>query len=80
MNASSFITFVTYMIQQNVIHFGKSYLSPLKWHQTQRNTHYIYRVTDPYIKAIPVYGSFSEANCNARFGTCADIVSYLCKF
>ena len=23
---------------------------------------------------------FSEANCHARFGTCADIVSYLCKF
>ena len=23
---------------------------------------------------------FSETNCNTRFGTCADIVSYLCKF
>ena len=23
---------------------------------------------------------FSEANCHARFGTCADIVAYLCKF
>ena len=31
-------------------------------------------LTDPRIL------KFSEANCNARFGTCADIVSYLCKF
>ena len=23
---------------------------------------------------------FSEANCNARFGTRVDIVSYLCRF
>ena len=23
---------------------------------------------------------FSEADCITRFGTCADIVSYLCKF
>ena len=38
------------------------------------------RVTDAFIKAIPVYWSFSEANCHTRFGTCADIVSYLCKF
>ena len=38
------------------------------------------RVTDTYIKAIPVYCSFSEAICHTRFGTCADIVSYLCKF
>ena len=26
-----------------------------QWHQTLRNTHYISRVTDAYIKAIPVY-------------------------
>ena len=32
------------------------------------------------MKAIPVYWSFSEANCHARFGTWGDIVSYLCKF
>ena len=32
------------------------------------------------MKAIPVHWSFSEANCNARFGTCADIESYLYKF
>ena len=59
---------------------GKNYLSPLKWHQTQRNTHYISRITDAYIKAIPVYLRFSEAICLAHFGTRANIVSYLCKF
>ena len=45
-----------------------------------KNTYYISRVTDANIKAIPVYWIFSEANCHTRFGTCADIVSYLCKF
>ena len=58
----------------------KDYLSPLKWHQTKRKTRYIFRVTDASIKAIPVYWRFSEANCHAHFGTCANIVSYLCKF
>ena len=38
------------------------------------------RVTDAYIKAIPVYCSISEANCHTRIGTWADIVSYLCEF
>ena len=33
-----------------------------------------------YINAIPVYLSFSEANCHTRFGTYVDRVSYLCKF
>ena len=59
---------------------GKNYLSPLKWHQALRNTHYISQVTDVYIKAIPLYWRFSEANCHTRFGTCAHIVSSLCKF
>ena len=59
---------------------GKNYLSPLKWHQTLKKYHYISRVTDPYIKSIPVYWRFSEANCHAHFGTRANIVSYLCKF
>ena len=51
MNESSSITFFTDMLRQNVM----NYLSPLKWHQILRNPHYIARVTDPYIKAIPVY-------------------------
>ena len=59
---------------------GKNYSSPLKWHKALRNTHFISRVTDAYIKVIPVYWSFSEANCHTRFGICADKVSYLFKF
>ena len=81
MNGSSFITFFTDMLRQNVIPFWKELFVAFKMApEIKRNPHYIARVTDPYIKAIPVYLSFSEANCNARFGTCADIVSYLCKF
>ena len=80
MNESSFISFFTYMLRQNVIPFWKELFVALKWHQTFRSPHYIARVTDLYIKAIPVYRSYSEANYNARFGTCVDIVSYLCKF
>ena len=50
---------------------GKSYLSPL--HKAALSIFL-------ELQAIPVYWSFSEANFNARFGSCADIVSYLCKF
>ena len=46
----------------------------------QNGTHYISRFTDAYVKAIPVYCSFSITNCNISFGSCGDIVSYLCKF
>ena len=78
MNASSFITFFTYMLRQNVIPFWKELFVAFKMAPNIKNTHYISRVINPYIKAIPEF--FSEATCNARFGTCADIVSYLCKF
>ena len=79
MNASSFITFFTYMLGQNAIPFWKELFVAFKM-ASIINTHNNSRVTDPHIKAIPVYCSFSEANCNARFGTCADILSYLCNF
>ena len=72
MNASSFILFLTYMLRQNVLHFWKVPFVAFK-----RNTHYISRVTDAYKKATPLYGNISEANCNTRFGTCADIVTYI---
>ena len=80
MNASSFITFFTCMLQQIGIPFWKELFVAFKMAPNINNNHFISRVTDPYIKAIPVYWSFSEANCITRFGTCADIVSYLCKF
>ena len=68
------------MLRQNVIPFWKELFVALKWQQTYRKTHCISRVTDANIKAIPVYWRFSEANCHACFGTCAGIVSSLCKF
>ena len=37
------------------------------------------RVTDAYIEVTPIY-CFFKTNCNTRFGTCVDIVPYLCKF
>ena len=55
MNASSFITFFTYMLRQNAIPFWKELFIAFKLTPNIRNTHYIYQVTDPYIKAIPVY-------------------------
>ena len=79
MNASSFITFFTYMLRLNGIPFWKELFVAFKMAPNIKK-HYISRVTDQNIKAIPVYLSFSEANSNARFGTCADIVSHLCKF
>ena len=54
MNASSFITFFTYMLRQNTIPFWKELFVALKMVPNIKNTHYISRVTDPYIKAIPV--------------------------
>ena len=68
------------MLRQNAIPFWKELFVAFKMASNIKNTHYFPRVTDPYIKAAPVYLRFSEANCNTCFGTCADKVSYLCKF
>ena len=68
------------MLRQNVIPFWKELFVAFKMALNIKKNPYISRVTDAYIKAIPVYWRFSEANCHARLGTCADIVSYLCKF
>ena len=50
MNARSLMTFFTYMLRQKVIPFWKELF--ITFHT---ETHYISRVTDPYIKDIPVY-------------------------
>ena len=56
MNESSFITFFTDMLRQNVIPFWKELFVAFKMApDIIKNSHYIARVTDPYIKAIPVY-------------------------
>ena len=55
MNASSFITFFTYMLRLNVIPLWKEPFVAFKMAPNIKNTHYISRVTDPYIKVIPIY-------------------------
>ena len=77
MNASSFITFFTYMLRQNVIPFWKELFVAFKVAPNIKKNSLYSRVTYSYIKAIPVYWRFSEANCHAHFGTRANIVSYL---
>ena len=54
MNASSFITFFTYMLLQNGTPFWKELFVAFKM-APNINTHYISRVTNAYINAIPVY-------------------------
>ena len=77
---SSFVTFITYMLLQNVIPFSKELFVAYKMAPDIKKNSLYFRDTDAYIKAISVYWSFSEANCHTRFGKCADIVSYNCKF
>ena len=43
------------MLRQNAIPFWKERFVAFKMAPNIRNTHYISRVTDRYIKAIPVY-------------------------
>ena len=58
MNASSFITLYTYILRQNVIPFCKELFVAFKMAPNVKK-HPLYlnisRVTDAYIKAIPVY-------------------------
>ena len=70
MNASSFITSFTYILRQNVISFWKELFVAFKMAPNIKK-HSLY---------VSNYSCISEANCHTRFGTCADIVSYLCKF
>ena len=80
MNASSFITFLTYMLQQNVIPFWKElFVAFIMAPNIKKHTLYFssYR---PIYKGHTCILKFSEANCYARFCTRADIESYLCKF
>ena len=58
MDASSLITFFTYMLRQNVIPFWKELFVAFKMAPSIKNTHYFTRVTDVYIKVIPVYCFF----------------------
>ena len=76
MNASCFITFFIYMLRQNSIPFWKVLFVTFKMAPSiKKNSQY-------FLNYRPLYKGHS---CklkffDACFGTCADIVSYLCKF
>ena len=80
MNASSIITFFTYMLRQNAIPFLKELYVPFKMIPNIKKHSLYFLSYRPKYKNHSCILKFSEANCNARFGTSADIVSYLCKF
>ena len=80
MNASSFITFFTYMLRQNAIPFWKDLFVAFKMIPNIKKLSLYFSSYRPNYKSHSCILKFSEANCNARFGTSADNVSYLCKF
>ena len=80
MNESSFITFFTYMLRQNVTPFWKELFVAFKMAPNKKKNSLSFSSNRRLYKGHSCILVFSEANCHARFGTCADIVSYLCKF
>ena len=80
MNASSFITFFTYMLRQNAIPFWQELFVAFQMAPNIKiHSLYFSSYRRLYKGHLCTLNFFSEANCNTRFGTCADIVSYLCK-
>ena len=80
MNASSFITFCTHMLRQNVIAFWKELFIAFKMAPNIKKHTLYFSSYSPLNKGHSCILKFFEANCYARFGTCAEIVSYFCKF
>ena len=77
MNASSFITFFTYMLRQNAIPFWKELFVAFKMIPNIKKHSLYFMSYRPKYKGHSCILKFSEANCNVRFGTSADIVAYL---
>ena len=80
MNASSFITFFTYMLRQNGIPFQKELFVAFKMAPNIKKHSLYFWCYRRLYKGHSCILKVFEANCNTRFGTCADIESYLCKF
>ena len=80
MNASSFITLFTYMLRQNVIPFWKELFVAFKMAPNIKKHSLYFSSYRRLYKGHSCILKFFKANCNTRFGTCAYIVSYLCKF
>ena len=81
MNASSFITFFTYMLRLIVIPFWKELFLVFKMAPNiKKHSLYFSSYRRLYRGHSCILKFFSEANCHTGFGTCADIVTCLCKF
>ena len=69
------------MLRQNVISFWKELFVAFKMTPNiKKHLLYFLSYRRLYKGHSCILKFFSEANCLTRFGTCADIVSYLCKF
>ena len=80
MNASSLLAFFTYRLRQNVIPFWKELFVAFKMAPNIKKNSLYFTSYRRLYKGHCCILAFSEANCHARFGTYADIVSYLCKY
>ena len=78
--ASSFITFFTYMLRKNVIPLWKELFVTFKMAPNIKKHSLYFASNRRLYKGHSCILKFSEANCHTRFGTCVDIVPYLCKF
>ena len=80
MNASSFITFFTYILRQNAIPFWKELFVALKMAPNiKENSLYVSSYRRLYKSHFCIL-KFFRSKLPYTFDTCADIVSYLCKF
>ena len=81
MNASSFIIFFFYMLRQNVIPFWKELFVAFKMAPNIKETLTMFLELQRLILRTFLYTEgFLKQIDITRFGTCADIVSYICKF
>ena len=81
MNTSNFITFFTYMLRQNSILFCKELFVAFKMTPPiKKHSLYFSSCWRLYKGHACILKFFFVAKNNTRFGTCTNIVSYLCKF
>ena len=80
MNASSFITFFTYMLRQHVIPSSKELFVAFKMAPNIKKRSLYFSSYRPLYKGHSCILKLFWSKLHARFGTCADTVSYLCKF
>ena len=80
MNASSFITFSKYMLRQNVIPFWKELFVAFKMTPNIKKRSLYFSSYKRLYKGHSGVLKFFGSKLPYTFGTCADIVPYLCKF